>query len=57
MRRENRLLDIGGEEDGTGAHRDKGFVEDNEVLRDVDCNYSVPFIGGGRIQSKKSIST
>ena len=45
-------MGIGSEKGGAGAHRDKMFVEDSVrggVPRDVDCNYSVPFIGTNTI--------
>jgi len=51
-------LGIGSEKGGAGAHRDKMLVEDSVrggVPRDVHCNYSVPFVGRERIQSKKLI--
>jgi len=59
MRRGNKVLGIGGEEGGAGAHRNMFIYEGVKggVFRDIDCNrmYSVPFIGGRRIHSKKPI--
>ncbi|EGI58038.1 hypothetical protein G5I_13895 [Acromyrmex echinatior] len=46
---------VRGEESGAGAHRDEVLVQDDirgGVALNVDCNYSTPFLGGGRIQSK-----
>jgi len=53
------LLSIGDKEGGAGTHRNEVLIQDDVrdgVARNIDLyNYSISFIGGGEIKSKKSV--